>query len=230
MLLLLGSAVGGGYVWYLWSNTDELLHGRIAQAFQESVPDWGVSFRRARFDFQGQVRVYDFALKIPETDADFINLPETIVSVDREQLGQQRLVFKQIRLMQPRLDLVRDGAGHWNWEGFGKLPESEGNLPELIIERGSSRLTACRLAIAVNSPAALPTRPLQSSRFADQITRLPASRPRRNPERQSPPARRWEAKTCHNPHHLELPASRLPRSSKPSISASAVRSARRASR
>lgn len=140
MLLLLGGAAGGGYVWYLWSNTDELLHGRITQAFHESVPDWGISFSRARFDFQGQVRVYDFALKAPDTDVDFVQFPETVVSVDREQLGQQRLVFQQIRLLQPRLDLVRDSAGHWNWEGFGKLPESQGNLPELIIERGTVRL------------------------------------------------------------------------------------------
>lgn len=137
VLLLLVGAVGGSYVWYLWSRTDEMLHGRIVSALHDTVPDWNVGFSRARFDFQGQIRVYDLALKAGENDAGFLNLPETIVSVDRDQLAAQRLIFQQIRLMQPRLELVRDLEGNWNWQGLGKLPECPGNLPEWLIERGT---------------------------------------------------------------------------------------------
>ena len=140
LLLLLAGAAGGSYVWYLWSQTDEMLHGRIAAAFKEAVPDWGISFSKSRFDFQGQIRVYDFALKLPGSETTILNLPETIVSVDREQLGLQRLVFQQIRLVQPNLELVRNRTGQWNWQGLGKLPQSEGNLPELRIERGTIRI------------------------------------------------------------------------------------------
>ena len=140
MLLLLAGAAGGGYVWFLWTRTDEMLQGHIDAAFQESVPDWGVSFSGSRFDYQGQIRVSNFVLKLPKTDSPFLNLHEAVVSVDRAQLGQQRLVFQQIRLVQPRLELVRNRDGHWNWEGLGKLPEPQGNLPEWLIERGTIRV------------------------------------------------------------------------------------------
>ncbi len=140
MLLLIGGTAGGGYVWFLWTHTDEMLQGRITTAFQEAVPDWGVTFGGSRFDYQGQIRVSNFSLKLPKQDLPILNLQEAVVSVDREQLGQQRLVFQQIRLVQPRLELVRDAEGHWNWEGLGKLPEPQGNLPEWIIERGTIRI------------------------------------------------------------------------------------------
>lgn len=140
MLLLLAGAAGGSYVWFLWTHTDEMLQGRIDTAFKEAVPDWGVSFSGSRFDYQGQIRVSNFVLKLPKNDSPILNLHEAVVSVDREQLGQQRLVFQQIRLVQPRLDLVRDSEGHWNWEGLGKLPEQQANLPEWLIERGTIRI------------------------------------------------------------------------------------------
>lgn len=138
ILLLLITAAGGSYVWYLWSRTDEMLHGRIASALKEIAPEWDVGFSRARFDFQGQIRVYDCAIKVQ--DATIVNLPETVISVDREHLAQQRLIFQQVRLVQPQLELVRDLEGKWNWEGLGKLPEFPGNLPEWLIERGTIRL------------------------------------------------------------------------------------------
>ena len=140
MLLLIAGAAGGSYVWFLWTRTDEMLQRRIDTAFKQSVPTWDVSFSGSRFDYQGQIRVSNFVLKLPRLEAPIFNLQEAVVSVDREQLGQQRLVFQQIRLVQPRLELVRDSEGHWNWEGLGKLPEPQDNLPEWLIERGAIRV------------------------------------------------------------------------------------------
>ena len=146
MLLLIAGAAGAGYVWILWTRTDEMLQKKIAAAFEESVPDWGVTFGGSRFDYQGQIRVSNFDLKLPEQESPILNLHEAIVSVDREQLGQQRLVFQQIRLVQPRVDLTRDSEGRWNWEALGKLPEPQGNLPEWLIERGNIRIRLDRPA------------------------------------------------------------------------------------
>lgn len=140
-LLLLGGVVGGSYVWSLWTRMDEMLHGRLVDGFKEMVPDWDVSFNRARFDFQGQVRVYDFALNNPETGTPILTVPETILSVDREQLGQQRLVCQQVRMMQPQLELQRDIEGAWNWEALFPMPAHQTSPPEWVIERGVLRLT-----------------------------------------------------------------------------------------
>ncbi len=140
MLLLLAGAVGGSYAWILWTQTDEMLEQKIAAAFKENVPDWGVTFGGSRFDYQGQIRVSNFDLKLPQAETPILNLQEAVVSVDREQLGQQRLVFQQVRLVQPRLELIRDAEGHWNWEALGKLPEPQVNLPEWLIERGTIRI------------------------------------------------------------------------------------------
>lgn len=139
-LLVLTGSVGGSYVWYLWTRTDEMLHGRIAAALRETVPDWNTSFSRARFDFQGQIRIYDFALKVNDHETPILNLPETVVSMDRDQLAAQHLVFQQVQLLQPQLELVRRLDGTWNWQGLGKLPQSEGNPPEWLISRGTIRI------------------------------------------------------------------------------------------
>lgn len=140
-LSLLGGASGGSYAWYLWTQTDEMLHQKISAAMKESIPDWNISFRRARFDFQGQIRIYDIHLKSKDL-ADFLILPEMVVSVDREQLGLQRLVIQQIKLIQPQLSLSRTVDGRWNWEDIGTIPAaSSPNPPEIIIERGVVRLS-----------------------------------------------------------------------------------------
>ncbi|MDB5389377.1 MAG: hypothetical protein JWM11_5023 [Planctomycetaceae bacterium] len=121
-----------------------MLHGRLADGLKEAVPEWDVSFNRARFDFQGQVRVYEFALNSPETGEPILAVPETILSVDREQLGQQRLVCQQVRMMQPQLELHRNIDGTWNWESLFPIPAQQSSPPEWVIERGTLRLTIDR--------------------------------------------------------------------------------------
>jgi hypothetical protein len=139
-LMLLGGVVGGSYVWSLWARMDDMLQGRLTDGLKESVPGWDVTFNRARFDFQGQVRVYEFALNAPQSGGPILTVPETVLSIDREQLGQQRLVCQQVRLMQPQLELHRDINGVWNWEALFPIPAQQSSPPEWVIERGILRL------------------------------------------------------------------------------------------
>ena len=168
-LLLLAGAVGGTYVWSLWSRMDEMLQARLIDGFQEAVPNWNVSFHRARFDFQGLIRVDDFRLNSPDSEACILGIRETVLSVDREQLGHQRLVCQHIRLMQPELNLHRDLEGHWNWEALLPITSPISNPPEWNIERGTLNLT-------IERPA--PLEPLRTSLQNAHLKLIPSGKRR----------------------------------------------------
>ena len=135
-LCLSASAAGGSYVWRMWAQSDQMLYERVSQALEESLPGWDVGLARARFDLQGQIRLYQLKLG-PKGALPWALLPETVISVDREQLVQQRLVFHQIRLLQPQLELIQNADGTWNWSGL-PLPAKTSSYPvECKVERGT---------------------------------------------------------------------------------------------
>jgi len=138
ILLALGAG-GGWYAYSLWTRSDEILREKIQEACQEIVPDWNLEVGRARFDFQGRIRVYDFKLRYP-ADSPFVHLPETIVVADREKLVAQKLEIQQIQLLNPQLILTRDRQGRWNFEGLpGPMIENP-HPPEWIIDQGTIHL------------------------------------------------------------------------------------------
>ena len=48
----------------------------------------------------------------------FLHVPAGVISHDKEQLGQGRMVIRKITFERPRLTVVRDSAGKWNLAGI----------------------------------------------------------------------------------------------------------------
>jgi hypothetical protein len=128
LLVLLGTVTAGGYAFYVWNESDELLRQMLLSRFHEIAPDWNLSIARARFDFHGRVHVYNLSLKENDGKSPLLDVPEAILTVDRERLADPETPMQHVRWIRPHVHLARDAAGVWNWR---KLPPLK--LPKKVV-------------------------------------------------------------------------------------------------
>jgi hypothetical protein len=136
VVILLVAVLAGGA--YLWSKCDELLHDAIVTSVKNWAPEVKVEFGRCRLDWFGSVHVERFSLTLPDEDEPFINLPDTIVDIDREALIQrQEVVIESLRLVRPRLEVTRHADGSWSFQALPPLPKSNKrfSLPKIVLEK-----------------------------------------------------------------------------------------------
>src|SRR5262249_19176109 len=119
LLLLAGTAGGGGYAFYLWNQSDELLKQKLLDRIHQLAPGWEVSMSRARFDLLGRVHVYELSLKASDGFSPLLDVPEAILTVDREHLADPQSPIRHVRWIRPKVQLERDADGVWNVQ---KLP------------------------------------------------------------------------------------------------------------
>ncbi|MFN0051142.1 MAG: hypothetical protein ACKV0T_03065 [Planctomycetales bacterium] len=135
-LLLAGATGGGVYVYCFWNKSDELLRQTILETLREMAPQWQVSVRGARFDIQGRVHLYDVSIPGIDQETPFLEMPEAILVLDRETLGDPHPVIKSLRIIRPRVQLARDPDGQWNMAQLPPLKLPRGVIPECSIEQG----------------------------------------------------------------------------------------------
>jgi hypothetical protein len=160
LLLLLAAGLGGGaYGWHLWRQTDRMLAEMIAKVLEEKFPGWTVTFSRAGWDLSGRVRLHDLAVypharvadnataegaspdgatpdRAVSTDEQppLLATRELVLTIDRTELADGYPVVRLVRFVQPRVRLVREADGVWNFQRV-PLPEGGGEaLPELQAE------------------------------------------------------------------------------------------------
>ena len=136
LLILLVAVLAGGA--YLWSRCDELLHTAIVDSVKKWAPEVKVEFGRCRLDWLGSVHVERFNLTLPDETAPFIDLPDTILDIDREALIQrQEVVIESLRLVRPRLEVTQNADGTWSFQKLPPLPKSNkrSSLPKCIFEK-----------------------------------------------------------------------------------------------
>ncbi|GEM_PF-571391 len=130
LLVLTVATAGVGY--YYYSKSDELLQRALLSALKKWAPDADVQLGRCRLDWYGRVHVETLSLGLPGEDGTFVELPETIVDLDREAfLERQDVVVSTVKLVQPRVELFRDLDGVWNWQKLPPLPVSQGRRTSL---------------------------------------------------------------------------------------------------
>ena len=140
LILLVGGAVGGRYALRLWNQSDELLREKILAMFREHVPSWQVGIGRARFDFRGDVHLYDCQLASPGRATPLLMVPETVLAIDPDTLPDRPEV-QRVRYIRPQIALARDPQGRWNFQDL-PLPDgpSSGMSPEVRIEQATVTL------------------------------------------------------------------------------------------
>lgn len=132
LLVLTAGTAGVGY--YYFSRSDELLQQGLLSALKKWAPDADVRLGRCRLDWYGRVHVEGLGVGLPGDANSLIELPETIVDLDRDAfLERQDFVVSTVKLVQPRVELYRDADGVWNWQKLPPLPASKGRRTSLPI-------------------------------------------------------------------------------------------------
>ena len=136
ILVLLGGTLAGFGYYYL-SKADELLHKGLVAELRRTAPEATFQIGRCRLDWIGRVHVEEFSLTLPEEERPFIDLPVTIVDIDREAfIRRQQVLIENITITRPFVEVTRHVDGTWN---FDKLPL------DAMPEGGRSSLPSCRL-------------------------------------------------------------------------------------
>ncbi len=135
LVLLTGTLIGVGY--HYLSQADKLLHEGLVAELHRTFPESTFKVGRCRLDWIGRVHVEEFFLTLPGEEQPFVDLPVTIVDIDREAFIQrQQVLVQNVTLHRPFVEVTRRLDGSWNFE---KLPFD--NLPK----GGRSSLPSCRL-------------------------------------------------------------------------------------
>src|SRR5262249_59371403 len=97
LLLLAGAAAGGGYGYYLWNRSDELLVAMLNDRLREIAPDWDFKVQGARPDFfSGRIRIDEFTLN--GRDGRPLLATGVVLTVDREHLADPQTPLRSIIL------------------------------------------------------------------------------------------------------------------------------------
>jgi hypothetical protein len=133
-ILALGSAGGGGYAYWLYTQTDEWLRTYAQQALLKRIPTAVISIGRARFDWSRKIHLYDVRLSAKGLDEPVARCVEIVITVDGQELSEDQTIdVRSIRILRPDVRLLRDSQEHWNWQKL-VLARPEDPCPELTFE------------------------------------------------------------------------------------------------
>ncbi len=133
-ILALGGAGGGGYAYWLYTQTDEWLRAYAQKALLQRIPTAVISIGRARFDWSHRIHLYDVKLSAQGIDEPVARCVEIVVTVDGQELSENQTIdVRSLRILHPDVRLVRDADGAWNWQKL-KLARPEDPCPELSFE------------------------------------------------------------------------------------------------
>ncbi|MBI1311852.1 hypothetical protein GC176_11215 [bacterium] len=135
LVLLTGALIGVGY--HYLSQADELLHQELVSELRRLAPDATFQIGRCRLDWIGRVHVEEFSLTLPDEQQPFVDLPVTIVDIDREAfIHRQQILIQNVTVSRPYVEVTRYVDGTWNFE---KLPL------DALPKDGRSSLPSCHL-------------------------------------------------------------------------------------
>jgi hypothetical protein len=143
IILLLLVLVLGGVGAYYWSKSAELIRQGMIARLRDWAPNAKFTVGECTFDWLGRVHLDGFSITLPDEQAPLIDLPQTIVEVNRDALIQrQRVDVEMVRFIRPTVDLIRNPDGSWNWQKLPPIPQSDDrpSLPECRLEQAQLRL------------------------------------------------------------------------------------------
>ena len=135
IIALLLAVTAGGVACWVWANMDQLVHKAVEDNFRKNAPGWDIQLERTRFDGANKLHVYNLRMKDQKSDEWLVEVPEVIVTVDRDEyVRSQQIVVRAIKVRQPKIRVVRSSDGKWNWQGLPPLKLKKRSLPAWSIE------------------------------------------------------------------------------------------------
>jgi hypothetical protein len=137
LVLLIAVGAGGSAYWY-YVRSDEMLRVEVLKQLASMAPDLKFNIERANFDFSGRVRLLGLSIQLPEDVEPALYVPETIVTLDDQQMTNfEKVTIQRLRFLHPQLHLIRERDGQWNWQGITWRRNDAQGVPEVDIEHGT---------------------------------------------------------------------------------------------
>ena len=136
-IVMVLAIAAGGAAWYYWSNADRILHETVTARLTEWSPHLRFQLGRCRLDWLGRIHVEQFSLTLPESERPLVDLPDTIVDLDRDALiNRQELSVLSLRFLQPQIEATRYPDGTWDFQKLPPFPKSDrrSSLPDCELE------------------------------------------------------------------------------------------------
>lgn len=139
VLVAAGAYIGRRELLRAWNSRDAVLKQQVLATLQKLQPEAEFGLDKVKYDFGHDVVLTNFSLTPPGIDTPIVQLPETVVHINRDALiERQQLEVQKVVIKSPRLEIVRGHDGRWNWESLVPPPDQEkGSLPEIQIEDGT---------------------------------------------------------------------------------------------
>ncbi len=139
VLVVAGAYIGRRELLRAWNGRGAVLKQQVVATLQKLLPDAELGLDTVQYDFGHDVVLTDFSLVPPGGDTPIVQMPETVVQINRDTLiERQQLEVQKVVIKSPRLEIVRGHDGRWNWESLVPSPDQEkGSLPEILIEDGT---------------------------------------------------------------------------------------------
>ena len=139
LLVAVIAGIGREYVLKFWGGRDALLKQVIVSKLHDVLPDATIEFDEPRYDFGHEISITGFSLRPAGQEIPIVKLPESVVHLDRDALiDRHQVEILKVTLRSPKLEVVRDRNGKWNWQSLLPPPKmGKGALPEITIEDGT---------------------------------------------------------------------------------------------
>ncbi|MGZ0166155.1 MAG: hypothetical protein ACKVII_19715 [Planctomycetales bacterium] len=142
LILAVAAGLAGWAGHHYWSNADRLLHEKVTEVFRDWHPELKFNLGRCRLDWSGQIHVEQFSLTLPKSERPLIDLPDTIVHLDREALlNRQEVIVQNLHLLRPQIEATRFPDGTWDFHGLPPLPKSDKRQSLPTVELQNAQLT-----------------------------------------------------------------------------------------
>ena len=140
VLVLLIAVAGGGGAYWFYSLSDELLRAEALRQLRAMSPDLKFGIERAAYDLSGRACLYGLSVQLPGDVEPALYIPETLVTLEQQQLTDFKdVTIQRLRIVKPLLRVTRNSNGRWNWQGIA-VQRGEGNppLPDVEIDHGTA--------------------------------------------------------------------------------------------
>jgi hypothetical protein len=126
-----------GWAYQRWTSPS-VVRQQVMNRLQALFPSSAIALESAHMRLLGGIAISELRL-VRRDDAshtDFAYVPSARIYLDKEMLLGGKLALRKVELPRPRLRLVREKDGHWNWAGLLAQADPRIAVPTLVIDDG----------------------------------------------------------------------------------------------
>ncbi|MFO7750916.1 MAG: AsmA family protein [Desulfobacteraceae bacterium] len=165
---VLGAAVIGLSLFISFFLTEERLKAIIIPKAEESLGR-SVAMEGIKASLFSGITIDNVAVKEKDKTGDFVTVKKFVLSYKLMPLLNKKVVVSEIRVVEPKISVVRDKKGRFNYESLAVLDSSKKPVPEKSEPDQKEKAAALPLALTVDKI----TVSKAELTFTDQLGELP---------------------------------------------------------